>query len=88
VVRPSRATIPGREGMARMTRNYARDYREMPEFAKNYIGRFAIVCIDDYAEKRKVVRHRIGKVFWGLVDDGAIKTETMDNGYEVIIQVK
>lgn len=55
-----------------MARDYKRDYRELPKYAKGFIGKHTVECIDSYAAKRQVVTHRIGKCFWGLVDDGII----------------
>lgn len=56
-----------------MARNYKRDYEELPQFAKNYIDKTALECIEEYAKKRKMVSHRAGSAFWDLVDDGVIK---------------
>ena len=55
-----------------MSRNYKRDYKELPVFAKNYIGKSTLDCIEAYAAKRKIVSHRAGSAFWCLVDDGVI----------------
>jgi hypothetical protein len=60
-----------------MTRNYKRDYEELPKFALKYIGRTTLECIEDYAAKRKVVSHRIGSAFWDLVDRKCIEIETI-----------
>ena len=61
-----------------MARDYERDYREIATFAGDYIGKPAIECIDAYAEKRKIVSHRAGKVFWDKVDKGEIQIYTVD----------
>jgi len=66
-----------------MARNYARDYKEIVPFAKNYVGKLAVECIDDYADKRKIASHRAGKAFWDKVDEGEIQTFSI-NGYAYI----
>lgn len=58
-----------------MSRNYQKDFDELPDFAKKYSGRTTLECIEAYAKRRKVVTHRIGIAFWALVDDGEIKIE-------------
>ena len=67
-----------------MARDFARDWRELPDFAARYIGRYAVQCIDDYAAKRRVATHRIGATFWSLVDEGAIVVEADADGSYVI----
>lgn len=68
--------------------NVARDYKEIPEFAKGYIGQTSREFIDAYAAKRKIATHRVGRAFWDLVDDGEIKTEKREDGHEVITEVR
>ena len=64
-----------------MARNYKRDYEELPGFAKKYVGKAAIECIEAYAAKRKMVSHRAGSAFWELVDDGAISVTQINGLY-------
>lgn len=53
-------------------RDYDKDFRELPIFAKQYCNKPTLECIEAYAKKRKIVSHRAGKVFWELVDCGSI----------------
>ena len=55
-----------------MSRDYKRDYQELPEFSKKYNNCEASECIESYAKKRKIVIHRVAKCFWDLVDQGKI----------------
>ena len=55
-----------------MKRDYERDRAEIVSVASKYQNMRAIDCIEDYAKKRKVVTHRIGKAFWSAVDNGEI----------------
>ncbi len=69
-----------------MSRNYQKDFDDLPDFAKKYSGRTTLECIEAYANRRKVVTHRIGNAFYALVDDGEIKIEQdkVDRLYYVI----
>lgn len=57
----------------KMARNHKKDYEELPCFAEGFKNKTTLECIEAYAQKRKVVSHRIGKVFWALVDEGKIE---------------
>ncbi len=67
-----------------MARNYARDYKELPLFADKRKGATVIEVIEEYAQKRKVVSHRIGATFWDLANEGIIKTIKGNDGIERI----
>lgn len=61
-----------------MSRDYARDYKEIPKYAKDFVGHTTMDFIHFYAQKRKIVEHRVGKDFWCLVDDGQIIVKYVD----------
>lgn len=72
----------------RTTRTKLTDYTKMLALVKSYIGKPAISAIDAFAENRRIVHHRAGKVFWSLVDDGQIACKRRCDGIEIIQSVE
>jgi hypothetical protein len=72
----------------RTTRTRTTDYTKMLMFVKSYIGKPAISAIDAFAENRRIVHHRAGKVFWSLVDEGLITCKRRCDGIEIIQTVE
>ena len=66
-----------------MARDYKRDYNELPDFSKKYIGYRTLTCIEEYAKLRKIVEHRVGSAFWSLVDEGKIKVTQVGQYYYI-----
>lgn len=60
----------------------------MLKFAQERVGERAVDVIDAFAAKRRIVSHRAGKVFWGLVDDGLVSCEADSQGYEILKAVR
>jgi len=68
----------------RTTRTAPTDYEQMTRFARAYIGQQTRDIIDAFAAKRRIGSHRAGKVFWALVDDGAIHVRYDNSGLAYI----
>jgi len=56
----------------RTTHTKPADYSDMLNLAERSVGSRAVDIIDAFANKKRVVSHRAGKVFWALVEDGKI----------------
>jgi|GEM_PF-1787798 len=71
----------------RITHTKPADYSAMLNLAERSVGSRAIDIIAAFAEKKRVVSHRAGKVFWALVDGGQIVC-TYDEGIAWVSKVE